>query len=482
MNTLEHDIFLCHNGTDKDWVVGLAERLEAESIDGTEEGRRIRVFLDVWDVEKGENIVLRLGQELVSGSFVAAVMSPEFFGSNWTRFEWTDIVARDPVNTRGRLLPLRLRDISLDGATRISFPPPFNALRHFDFRAEAHFEREFQDLLRRIRGHPLPRGRQLPSRYSSSVSLPVAQPSNIETAEAVSEILLSNLFPLVGNLPPLYVAAATIASLSELPTEAGFESHTLKIWSGKVVTFSDLEDPECLLNRIIDPHTIQRMDFPKCAGDQDLTNMWLALANKHVASTLRQKGITVDEKGRFYFQRDPKQDIRYVKIGSAKRRAVAAKKKHHASGEEFWVHYSATIKFRVIGKLPFLRLLPSYGFTQDGIVALGHKQASRFRVMWSGKQDSATVLRQLLFWLQFMADGHEECILETGGTPLRISVIPASTDTQVGIASDHIQIKALMEGSTDEELATVLDTAEFGGNEAEDRKADDSQDEDGEEV
>jgi hypothetical protein len=171
-----------------------------------------------------------------------------------------------------------------------------------------------------------------------------------------------------------------------------------------------------------------------------------------------------------------------VKIGSAKRRAVAAKKKHHASGEEFWVHYSATVKFRMIGKLPFLRLLPSYGFTQDGVVALGHKQAGRFRVMWSGKQDSATVLRQLLVWLLFMADGHEECILETGGAPLRISVIPASTDTQVGIASDHIQIKALMEDGAAEELATVLDTAEFGGNEAEDSKANDSQDEDEEEA
>src|SRR3984957_17614202 len=156
MTDAKPDIFLCHNSADKDWVIHLAERLEAESIDATEDGRRIRVFLDAWDIEKGENIVARLGTELATGAFVAAVMSPEFFGSDWTKLEWTDIVARDPTNASGKLLPLQVRDASLAAKTRVAFPAPFNALRHFDFRSEARFEVEFQDLLRRIRKLPLP--------------------------------------------------------------------------------------------------------------------------------------------------------------------------------------------------------------------------------------------------------------------------------------------------------------------------------------
>jgi hypothetical protein len=151
-----------------------------------------------------------------------------------------------------------------------------------------------------------------------------------------------------------------------------------------------------------------------------------------------------------------------VRIGSAKPREVAAKKKHHASGEDFWVHYSANIRFRVVGNLPFLRVLPSYGFTRDGVVALDHKQAGRFRIIWGGKQDSATVLRQLLFWLRFLAEGHEEWTLETGGGPLRISVIPASTETEVGIALDHVQIRALVDEAPEGELTSVIDSAEFG--------------------
>src|SRR6185437_2464921 len=231
---------------------------------------------------------------------------------------------------------------------------------------------------------------------------------------------------------------------------------------GKLVTFADLEHPSCLLNRLIDPHTIKRVYFKECLLDHDLENLWLAGANKLAAVALRKRGIGPDEKGRFYFLPDPKQDVRTVKIGPGKPREVAAKKKHHASGEAFWVHYSASIRFRVIGDTPFLRILPSYGFRRDCLVALDHKQAVRYRIIWGGRQDSATVLRQLLFWLRFLAEGHEDWTLETGGAPLRIGVMPASTETEVGVASDHIQIKALVDESPEGELASVMDSAELG--------------------
>jgi hypothetical protein len=455
------DVFLCHNAVDKDWVRELGARLEAESIDGTPDGRRLRVFFDEWDIEKGENIVTRLGQGLASGAFVAVTMSPEFFASDWTRFEWTDVVARDPANKGGRLLPLRLRDLSLDGAQRLALPAPFNAIHHFDFRSKARFEAEFQDLLRRIRNLPLSRGRALPPRYSSGVPQEPASALSIEAAEVVSEMLLSNLAPFAMMPPSLYTALAKIGSLSELPVDEEIEAIPLMLWGGKLVTFADLEDPECRLNSVIDPYTIERQDFYKCARDQDLSNWWLALANKCLARALRKKGISQDEKGRFYFLPGPEGRDRQISIGTAQPRDVAAKKTHHATGEEFWVHYSANIRFRLIDSNPFLRILPSYAFTRDGVVALDRKQAGRFRVIWGGKQDSATVLRQVLFWLRYLSDGHEEWTLETGGAPIAISVMPATAETQVGIALDHIRIKALVEDSTGDELATVADSAEI---------------------
>lgn len=455
------DVFLCHNGADKNWVRELGTRLEAESIDGSPEGRQIRVFFDEWDIEKGENIVARLSHELASGAFVAVVMSPEFFASDWTRFEWTDVVSRDPVNKGGRLLPLRLRDLTLDGTRRLILPAPFNALRYFDFRSPANFETEFQDLLRRVRNQPLPRGHATAARYSSSVSPRQNQAHSIETAEAVPEILISNLAPFSTTPPSLYMATATVGSLSELPADGGLDAIGLLLWDGKLLTFADLEDPECRLNSYIDPYTIERSEFHKCATDLALKNSWLTLANKCLARALYKKHVSQDEKGRFFFLPAPGGKDRPITIGTSKAREVAAKKRNHATGEEFWVHYSAGIRFQIIGSTPFLRILPSYSFTRDGVVAIDSKQAVRFRAKWGGKQDSATVLRQVLFWLRFMADGHEEWALETGGPPIRISVMPATAGTQVGIAIDHIRIKSLVEDSTGDELSDVAESAEI---------------------
>lgn len=453
------DVFLCHNEADKDWVRELGTRLEAESIDGTAEGRRIRVFFDEWDIEKGENIVARLSEDLRSGAFVAVVMSPEFFASDWTRFEWTDVVARDPANKGGRLIPLRLRDSSLDRTRRLVLPAPFNALRHFDFRSSAQFETELQDLLRRIRNQPLPRGRAIAPRYSSAPAQQSAETFSIEAAEVIPEILIGNIAPLTTTPPALYLAKAKINSLSELPENEETGALPLKLWEGQLVTFADLEHPECALNSVIDPYTIKKYEFQKCTPDRELRNSWLALANKCVAKAMRRKQIAQDEKGRFYFLPAAYGKNRRVTIGNAQPREVAAKRSHHASGEEFWVHYSADVRFRIIGSTPFLRVLPSYAFTHDGIESLDRKQAGRFRVIWGGKQDSAAVLRQILFWMRFVSDGHEEWILETGGTPLRISVMPATAEIQRGIAADHIRIKALVDDWSSDELTTIVDSA-----------------------
>ena len=43
------DVFLCHNGADKEWVRNLAEQIESETFDGHLNGRPLRVFFDEWD-------------------------------------------------------------------------------------------------------------------------------------------------------------------------------------------------------------------------------------------------------------------------------------------------------------------------------------------------------------------------------------------------------------------------------------------------
>ncbi|MBX9584147.1 MAG: toll/interleukin-1 receptor domain-containing protein, partial [Gemmataceae bacterium] len=56
--------FLCHNGVDKEWVEKLAEQVESETFDGTPNGRRLRAWFDKWDIDKGENVIVRINDGL----------------------------------------------------------------------------------------------------------------------------------------------------------------------------------------------------------------------------------------------------------------------------------------------------------------------------------------------------------------------------------------------------------------------------------
>jgi hypothetical protein len=114
MNNDTKDAFFCHNKADKDWVRKLGERIEVETIDGNLTSRRLSIFFDEWDIDYGENVVNRMSAGLAGARYVVAVMSPEFFKSNWTNFEWTDVVSEDPCGVKKKLIPILLRDVSTD--------------------------------------------------------------------------------------------------------------------------------------------------------------------------------------------------------------------------------------------------------------------------------------------------------------------------------------------------------------------------------
>ena len=127
------DVFISYNSADEEWAKTLAERIERETIDGRPESARLSAFFSPWDIEYGPNFINRLNDGLRDARFFAPVLSPEFFDSGWANFEWTDQVALDPTNATGRVIPLFLREVLIDGKRRIEFPAPFTTLNRIDF-------------------------------------------------------------------------------------------------------------------------------------------------------------------------------------------------------------------------------------------------------------------------------------------------------------------------------------------------------------
>jgi hypothetical protein len=453
------DLFLCYNKADKDWTFTLAERIEAETIDGLASSRKLSVFFAEWDVDYGENIINRINATLPRARYFAPVMSPEFFKSGWTNFEWTDVVADDPAGLKKKLIPLLLRDVSLDDQERLVLPAPFKTLRHLDFRDKSRFEQEFQKLLRRIRGLPPQRGAILPPKYSIADAPAIdVQEEDSWMPERVRDALLGNLLE-VTSFPPLVWSAPTDKKSSrEVRAEVpDAEGHIIR--SNTLFTFADLSNERCHLRQVVNVSDLQNQATREWLLDTEKAGSWIALLNQALTSHLSKLAIRKEDKGRYFFRPNKDGTTRLWRNGKDRAREVAAKKINPTDSSTFWVHHAARIRFKRLGDRFFLMIEPTYFFTTDGETAFAGQKMGRMVMMWAGRQKNPDILRNFVFWAKTIAKGNQQLRIDTGAEPIVVSGIPALAIASVGIASDHVRIGSLL-NMADKELDDVAHDVE----------------------
>jgi len=454
------DVFLSHNSADKAWVKELAARLESEPLDDSSSSRNIKVFLDVWDIPAGTNIVTKLNEGLTKAQFLVVVMSPEFFKSNWTALEWTHWVMEDPNNTRGRILPILYRKASLDKKEAISLPAPFRAQRFMDFTSKKAAAAAYAELLNRIRGLPAPRGeRYQPTRFHASAT-PV-RPERCK-ADDVNELLLSNLFPVLSHPTRIWSAATTCSKAVEVYEKVSI-GDGIVIHGGTLYTFADMSDSLCPLRSVVDTATIndkqRREDW---LADQDKGRLYTWLINAYLRNHLNLSGLEQDDKERYFFP--PSADQTSVfHLG----REVTAKKRNEQLAQDFWVHLAADIRFYRIWNRFFLKLTPCFFFTADGKRPLDGKRQGKMAIRWGGKQRNANILRDVLFWATLLKGKQPQIMIPAGAEHLAVQAIPAITRINRGIRGDHIRFSKLMRLGQ-ETLSEVARDVEIGREDDED--------------
>lgn len=126
----QFDVFLSHSSKDKAVVVALAERLR---------DRGLRVFLDDWCIEPGDDIYLALEKGLEVSRVLVFCASPISVGSEWVQFERSTVQFLNPGNKKGklRLIPLLLADCEL--------PTALQRLKRIDY--QKHSDEAFESLL-----------------------------------------------------------------------------------------------------------------------------------------------------------------------------------------------------------------------------------------------------------------------------------------------------------------------------------------------
>lgn len=95
----DYDVFLSYSSVQHDWTLKLAERLAEDGF---------QVFIDEWEMPRhgGQNWRDVLVDALARSKKTVLVWSPEFFSSDWTKFELDALQTLDAIGARGRILPL----------------------------------------------------------------------------------------------------------------------------------------------------------------------------------------------------------------------------------------------------------------------------------------------------------------------------------------------------------------------------------------
>jgi tetratricopeptide (TPR) repeat protein len=100
------DFFVSYNKADREWAEWIAWQLEAEGY---------TTVLQAWDFLPGSNFVLDMDKASGQASRTIALLSPDYFASQFTPSEWAAAFAQDPTGQQSKLLPIRVKACTLTG-------------------------------------------------------------------------------------------------------------------------------------------------------------------------------------------------------------------------------------------------------------------------------------------------------------------------------------------------------------------------------
>jgi hypothetical protein len=100
------DYFVSYTSPDKTWAEWIGWVLE-------EAGATVR--LQAWDFVPGSNFVLEMQRAAGQARRTIAVLSPDYLKSRFAAPEWASAFAQDPEGLSRRLVPVRVRDCTLEG-------------------------------------------------------------------------------------------------------------------------------------------------------------------------------------------------------------------------------------------------------------------------------------------------------------------------------------------------------------------------------
>ena len=420
----EYDLFVSYSKEDNEFTQKLVKRIESEQY----KGRNLRCFYAEWDVIPGENIVLRLEAGLAKSRFVGLVMSPDWEKSSWTTFERVVPVYEDPAGYKARTLPILRRPCEIPASIKI--------LRWFNFQNDRNFERESKRLVSRLKGESL-RASSHGGRVGAKESLVVTDASR---PDFQTETLASNLFPVTSLPAKVYSARATVEKRNDVFVELGegaavppFVFHDA---TREILCFSSLSDEKNLLSKVAQ----DQESLPSTAKLRDDPSVVIELLNRSMTAHMRGLGMTYDwsNKKTFFSMLEPG-EARFAswRVGSRNFQRTLVRPPRENSN--YFAHRSCKATFTFFDDNLYLKLLPGWHFTVDGIsTSVEPLRMGSLSARWMNRERNHSVLDDLRFWIYTLSEGSSSIHLDTGGgTRATISCTPVFAQIDRGLEEDY---------------------------------------------
>jgi len=100
------DFFISYTQADRAWAEWIAWELEAA---------RQTTKIQAWDFGPGRNFVVEMDTAAREAERTLLVLSPDYLGSRFAKAEWAVAFAKDPTGEKGTILPVRVREVEMDG-------------------------------------------------------------------------------------------------------------------------------------------------------------------------------------------------------------------------------------------------------------------------------------------------------------------------------------------------------------------------------
>jgi hypothetical protein len=100
------DFFVSYTRADRSW---------AEWVAWTLEDAGYTTIIEAWDFRPGNNFALEMQRATVAAERTIAVLSPDYFQSGFGASEWAAAFAQDPEGIKRKLIPVRVREGTIEG-------------------------------------------------------------------------------------------------------------------------------------------------------------------------------------------------------------------------------------------------------------------------------------------------------------------------------------------------------------------------------